>query len=333
MMGIPEGYRQKLGIRDTEVAIKMIKDTFEDELANALNLTRVSAPLFVRPATGLNDNLNGVERPVGFDIKETGEEVQIVQSLAKWKRMALLRYGFEAGSGLYTDMNAVRRDEELDNIHSVYVDQWDWERVISPEERNIRFLKSVVKRIMGVLKSTQNAVCRAYPVLENFFPAKIAFVTSQELEDRYPGLTPKEREQEAAREYGAVFIMGIGGELKSGKPHDLRSPDYDDWSMNGDILIWYPLLEQAVEVSSMGIRVDAQTLDRQLTIAGCDDRRELDFHRMLLGGELPLTIGGGIGQSRMCMLMLEKAHVGEVQASVWPDSMVKECGRLGIRLL
>jgi len=330
---LPHGYKDKLSIMETEIAIKLVKDTFETQLAKALNLTRVSAPLFVRPETGLNDDLNGVERPVQFDIKAIEADVQIVHSLAKWKRMALKRYGFEAGTGLYTDMNAVRRDEDLDNLHSVYVDQWDWEKVITAEDRNPEFLKSTVKKIMGALKQTQLLLQQKFTTLEAFLPDEVFFITSQELEDLYPNLTPKQREDEIAKKHGAVFIMQIGGALKSGKPHDGRAPDYDDWQLNGDILIWYPVLGRAVELSSMGIRVDPKSLDSQLKIAGCDSRRELPFHKMLLNGELPLTIGGGIGQSRICMVMLQKAHIGEVQASVWTDEMQSLCSEAGINLL
>ncbi len=330
---IPDTYLAKMDIMETERAIKLAKDYFERALAKALYLERVSAPIFVKVNTGLNDDLNGVERPVQFDILDTGDDVQIVHSLAKWKRMALGRYGFGPGTGLYTDMNAIRRDEELDNLHSVYVDQWDWERVITREERNAAFLESVVRSIMGALRETEEALCQAFPILGRIIPDDIHFMTTQELEDRYPGLTPKEREDAATREYGAVFLMQIGGTLRSGNRHDGRAPDYDDWALNGDILIWYPILNRAVEISSMGIRVDEESLSRQLDIAGCNDRKALPFHQMLLKGELPLTIGGGIGQSRICMLLLEKAHIGEVQASVWPEDMIKTCEENGIHLL
>ena len=330
---LPKGYSSKLNIMETESAIKLVKDTFERELSKALDLTRVSAPLFVRTGTGLNDDLNGVERPVQFDILDLHCDVQIVHSLAKWKRMALMRYGFPSYTGLYTDMNAVRRDESLDNLHSVYVDQWDWEMVITREQRNFALVKKTVRTIMSVLKKTQDTVCKSFPILRPYLPDDIVFVTSQELEDRYPDLTPKQREDKAAEEYGAVFVSQIGGKLRSGIPHDGRAPDYDDWSLNGDILIWYPILGRALELSSMGIRVDAETLRRQLELAGCPERANLPFHQLLLNGELPLTMGGGIGQSRICMTLLEKAHIGEVQASVWPDDMYDACEKHGISLL
>ena len=330
---IPQGYVSPLGTVDTEIAIKLVKDTFERELAKQLGLIRVSAPLFVKPASGLNDNLNGVERPVQFDILELGEDVQIVQSLAKWKRLALHRYRFKRGQGLYTDMNAIRRDETLDNLHSVYVDQWDWEMVIGPEDRTLEFLRQTVRKIMRALCETQEKIAAAYPALERVFNGDITFITTQELEDRYPNLSPLERECEITKECGAVFLMQIGAALKSGTPHDGRAPDYDDWALNGDILVWNPVLGRVFEISSMGIRVDAQALDRQLRIAGCDDRRELEFHSKLLAGELPLTIGGGVGQSRICMLLLQKAHIGEVQASVWPEEMIVDCEQNGIHLL
>jgi len=329
----PAIYTSKLDIMETEVAIKLVKDSFEHELAMALNLTRVSAPLFVRPHTGINDDLNGVERPVSFDVKDLGEDVEIVQSLAKWKRMALNKYGFEPRSGLYTDMNAIRRDETLDELHSIYVDQWDWERVILPHQRDLHYLKHTVRSIYEALRETQLRLTQRFPILSPFFPEEITFVTAQELEDEWPDLSPKERENEICRRNGAVFIMQIGGVMKSGQRHDGRAPDYDDWSLNGDIMLWYPVLERAVEISSMGIRVDAATLRSQLTEAGCLDRLELPFHRALVSGELPLTMGGGIGQSRICMLMLEKAHIGEVQSSVWPQAMVEDCEARGIHLL
>ena len=330
---IPHGYQSLLGLLDTQIAIKLIKDTFERELANALGLVRVSAPLFVRPATGLNDNLTGTERPVQFDVPGMGEDVQIVQSLAKWKRVALHHYGFAAGQGLYADMNAIRRDEELDNLHSIYVDQWDWERVITKEMRTTATLQSVVIKIIDALVLTQDLLCQMFPALPAFLTRKIHFITTQELEDAYPHLTPNDRENEIARLYGTVFLSQIGGNLAGGKPHDGRAPDYDDWSMNGDILVWNPVLERAFELSSMGIRVDAAALDRQLTLTGSDDRRELPFHKMLLDNQLPLTMGGGIGQSRICMLLLGKAHIGEVQASVWPQDMRDTCAQNGIILL
>ena len=330
---LPEHYFSKLDIMETEIAIKLAKDTFERELAAALNLTRVSAPLFVRPETGLNDDLNGVERPVRFDVLGIGADVEIVHSLAKWKRMALGRYGFAPGTGLYTDMNAIRRDEDLDNLHSVYVDQWDWELVITEQERNEEKVRQTVLAIMRAMRKTQGILCSQFTALERYLPEDIHFVTSQQLEDRYPDLTPKQREDEAAKEFGAVFVSQIGGKLRSGKVHDGRAPDYDDWSLNGDILIWYPVLGRALELSSMGIRVDAQTMRAQLQEAGCVQRAELPFHRMLLEGKLPLTMGGGIGQSRICMALLQKAHIGEVQASVWPEQMIDQCEACGIHLL
>ena len=330
---IPKNYNPVLDLRDTEIAIKLVKDFFETELARALNLTRVSAPIMVTPQSGLNDNLNGVERPVSFDILETGETAEIVHSLAKWKRQALKTYGFRPGEGLYTDMNAIRRDEVTDNIHSIFVDQWDWERIITPEERNEATLRDIVKKIYLTLRKTEGFVCAHYPHIKPELPDSIAFVTTQELEDRYPGLTPKQREYEAAREYGAVFLIGVGGALRSGKIHDGRAPDYDDWSLNGDILLYDPLLDISLEVSSMGIRVDPEALRRQLAIRGCEERAELPFQKALLNGELPLTIGGGIGQSRMCVYLLRKAHVGEVQASLWPEDVVEACRAANIQLL
>ena len=330
---LPEHYFSKLDIMETEIAIKMAKDVFERELAQRLQLTRVSAPLFVLPESGLNDNLSGVERPVQFDILEMGVDVQIVQSLAKWKRLALSRYGFAPGTGLYTDMDAIRRDEELDNLHSIYVDQWDWEKVITPEERNMDTLQETVRLIWDALCRTQDLLADRFTCLERYFPRQITFLTSQQLEDDYPDLTPKQREDAAAKKYGAIFISQIGGKLRSGQPHDGRAPDYDDWSMNGDILIWYPVLGRALELSSMGVRVDPQTLRRQLDLAGCPERAQLPFHRMLLEGRLPQTIGGGIGQSRICLALLHKAHIGEVQASVWPEEMQDACAACGIHLL
>ena len=330
---IPEGYVPKLGAYDTQASIAILRKTFEDALCRALDLTRVSAPLFVDPKTGLNDDLNGVERPVSFDLKETGKEAQVVHSLAKWKRMALYRYGFPVGRGLYTDMNAIRRDEEMDNLHSVYVDQWDWEKVIRREDRNTAYLKETVKKIVGAVCDTQEEVKRLYPALTTTLSREVTFVTAQELEDRWPDLSPKEREDVFVREHKTVFLMQIGGALRSGKPHDGRAPDYDDWSLNGDILFWDEVLGQAFEVSSMGIRVDEESLDRQLTLAGCDDRRSLTFHKMLLEGKLPLTMGGGIGQSRLCLLLLEKCHIGEVQASIWDEATAAACEKAGVPLL
>lgn len=330
---LPQGYKSHLNILDTEIAIKAVKDSFERNLANNLNLTRVSAPLFVNAASGLNDNLNGIERPVEFDILEMGQDVQIVQSLAKWKRLALKRYGFESGKGLYTDMNAIRRDEDLDNLHSVYVDQWDWEKIIINEDRNLDTLKTTVDSIVAALKQSENALVQKYPNIKPFICEQVYYITSQDLEDLYPSLTPKQREDEICKMHKTVFIMQIGSKLKSGQKHDGRAPDYDDWSLNGDIMIWYPLLDRAIEISSMGVRVNPQTLDKQLNEAGCNDRRELNFHKQLLNGELPLTMGGGIGQSRICMLLLQKAHIGEVQASSWSDEMIEECAKNGITLL
>ncbi|MCX7885152.1 MAG: aspartate--ammonia ligase [Caloramator sp.] len=331
---IPEGYKPLLDIRETEIAIKKIKDFFQVELSKKLNLTRVSAPLFVRPETGINDNLNGYERPVSFDVKAIGsKDVEIVQSLAKWKRMALKRYGFSEGEGLYTDMNAIRRDEDLDNLHSVYVDQWDWEKIIRKEDRTVEKLKEIVEDIYSVFKATEDYVTKLYHQFTKILPEKISFITTQELEDLYPELSPKERENIIAKEKGAVFVMQIGGELKSGEKHDGRSPDYDDWTLNGDIIFWNPVLEIAYELSSMGIRVDEEALKRQLKISGCEDRKHLEFHRMLLEGQLPYTVGGGIGQSRICMYFLRKAHIGEVQAAVWPENMIKECEKNNIFLL
>lgn len=330
----PDGYKSSLDIRKTEVAIKQTKDFFENELAKELNLTRVSAPLFVKPETGLNDNLNGVERPVSFDVKGVGgDTVEIVHSLAKWKRMALKRYGFEAGEGLYTDMNAIRRDEEVDNLHSVYVDQWDWERIIHKSDRNEETLKEIVKKIYSVFKRTEAHLAKLYPQLQPILPEEIFFITTQELEDMYPTLTPKERENTLAREKKAIFIMKIGDILKSGIKHDGRAPDYDDWSLNGDILFYYPVLDMAFEVSSMGIRVDENSLVEQLKKAECEDRKKFKFHKDIINKELPYTIGGGIGQSRICMFLLRKAHIGEVQASVWSDEMFEECSKNGIELL
>ncbi|SKA83695.1 aspartate-ammonia ligase [Caloramator quimbayensis] len=331
---IPEGYKPFLDIRETEIAIKKIKDFFQAELSKKLNLTRVSAPLFVRPETGINDNLNGYERPVSFDVKAIdSKDVEIVQSLAKWKRMALKRYGFSVGEGLYTDMNAIRRDEDLDNLHSVYVDQWDWEKVIRKEDRTVDKLREIVEAIYSVFKATEDYVAKLYPQFTKILPEKISFITTQELEDLYPEFSPKERENIIAKEKGAVFIMQIGAELKSGEKHDGRSPDYDDWTLNGDIIFWNPVLEIAYELSSMGIRVDEDALKRQLKMSGCEERKELEFHRMLLEGQLPYTVGGGIGQSRICMYFLRKAHIGEVQAAVWPDKMIEECEKNNIFLL
>ncbi len=329
----PSGYESRMDVRETEIAIKMIKDHLEGELADTLNLTRVSAPLFVRPESGLNDDLNGVERPVSFDMSSIPGHVQIVQSLAKWKRMALHEYDFNPGEGLYTDMNAIRRDEVPDNLHSIYVDQWDWELIIKKNQRNLKFLREVVSEIYACLRRVENRLLRVYPFLDRKLPESIYFVTSQELEDRYPEMSPREREDAVCREKKAVFVMQIGARLKSGVAHDGRAPDYDDWSLNGDILFWYPVLERAFEVSSMGIRVDEATMASQLETAGKPERASMDFHRKVLDGILPYTIGGGIGQSRICMFYLDKAHIGEVQASVWPETMIETCRERGIRLL
>ncbi len=330
---IPENYASVLSLRETEKAIKFAKDRFEFHLADALNLERVSAPMFVTKKSGFNDNLNGVERPVEFDLLDTGAFVQVVHSLAKWKRYALYKYGFEHGTGLYTDMNAIRRDEELDSIHSIYVDQWDWERVITREERNFEFLKNIVISIICALKRTECELIVAFPKLTPSVCEDVFFVDTQTLEDMYPALTPKERENAICREKKTVFISKIGGKLRSGKKHDGRAPDYDDWELNGDILVWNDVLGSAFEISSMGIRVDKEALLRQLKESGCEDRAELDFHKMLLSDKLPLTIGGGIGQSRLCMLLLHKAHIGEVQASVWSEDMIETLSEQGIHLL
>ncbi|MGI6326907.1 MAG: aspartate--ammonia ligase [Saccharofermentanales bacterium] len=330
---IPVGYQTKMNVRETEIAIKLVKDQVEAQIADTLNLTRVSAPLYVRPETGLNDNLSGVERPVSFDIQSINAEVEVVQSLAKWKRMALLRYGFQLGEGIYADMNAIRRDEELDNIHSVYVDQWDWELIISREQRTTEMLKQTVLEIYRCLYRVENHVLRLFSYLSRKLPTSLFFITSQELEDRYPHLTPKQREDEICRQEKAVFILQIGDRLKSGGVHDGRAPDYDDWSLNGDLLFWYPTLDRALEISSMGIRVDEKSMREQLIKADCSDRMDLEFHRMVLDGSLPYTIGGGIGQSRLCMFYLDKAHIGEVQASVWPDEVHEICRQNNIVLL
>ena len=333
---LPENYQSCLSIYDTQKAIGLLKRLFEDNLAAKLNLYRVSAPLFVEEHSGINDDLNGYERPVSFDILRADKRAEVVQSLAKWKRVALKRYGFYPGRGIYTDMDAIRRDEDvLDNLHSVYVDQWDWEKIILPENRNLDYLKSTVMDIVAALCDTQDTMRSIYPQLQKLpkLERNVTFITAQDLEDRYPGMTPKERENAFAREHKTVFIIGIGEKLRSGKPHDGRAPDYDDWQLNGDILFWYDLLDCAMEISSMGIHVDPASMDRQLTLAGCDSRRALPYHKALLGGELPLTIGGGIGQSRVSMLLLGKAHIGEVQASIWDEETVQLCEKAGINLL
>ena len=330
---IPTGYKMPLPNYELQRAIAFIKDSFQTNLSNALNLRRVSAPLFVDGGSGLNDDLNGVERPVAFDIPDVGLNGQVVHSLAKWKRLALKRYGFHEGKGLYTDMNAIRRDEEVDNIHSIYVDQWDWEKIISREDRNVNYLKASVRAIVGAVCETAEALNVAFPSLRGKLEREVYFITTQELEDMYPDLTPSERETAICREHHTVFLMQIGKTLKSGIRHDGRAPDYDDWELNGDILMWNPVLERSFEISSMGIRVDEESLDRQLTLAGCNQRRELPFHKMLLNGELPLTMGGGIGQSRLCMLMLGPCHIGEVQASLWDKETIDACEKAGITLL
>ena len=329
---LPKDYRSHLSLRQTEYAIKKVKDFFERDLSTQLNLIRVSAPLFVDSKSGLNDDLNGVERPVTFDLL-SGGELEIVHSLAKWKRYVLGSYGFSVGEGLYTDMNAIRRDEETDNIHSMFVDQWDWEKIITREQRNEQTLREVVTCIYQSLRHTENYIVNEYDFIGKLLPEHITFVSSQELEDRWPEKTPKEREYAAAREYGAIFLSQIGGRLKSGSIHDGRAPDYDDWSLNGDIIVYYPILDIALELSSMGIRVDEDALRRQLAERGCSNREGLPFHKALLNGELPYTIGGGIGQSRMCMFFLRKAHIGEVQSSYWSEEDIRLCAEKGIALL
>ena len=331
---IPKSYTSKLSLKETEIAIKKVKDFFEENLSKTLNLTRVSAPLFLDATSGVNDNLNGIERPVSFDmIAIDGSNLEIVQSLAKWKRLALHRYKFNIGEGIYTDMNAIRRDEKLDNLHSIYVDQWDWEKVISKDARNIATLKDTVKKIYSIFKATENYTNSLYPYLKKSLPDEISFITTQELEDMYPNLSEKEREDAICRQRKAVFLMSIGDTLKSGKKHDGRSPDYDDWSLNGDILFYYPLLDKAFELSSMGIRVDKKTLESQLIKAHCEERKTLPFHQLLLKEKLPQTIGGGIGQSRICMFFLQKAHIGEVQTSVWDENTIKTCKENNIEIL
>jgi len=330
---IPAGYKPTLDAYDTQRAIAYIKQTFQDEFAGALNLKRVSAPLFVTENSGLNDNLNGYERPVSFDVPAVGADAQVVHSLAKWKRLALKRYHFTIGNGLYTDMNAIRRDEELDNIHSIYVDQWDWEKVITRENRNLDYLKLIVRSVVRAICNTNDRLHVRYPQLRVDLDPNVSFVTTQELEDMYPDLTGSQRENAYLKEHHTACIMQIGGKLRSGYRHDGRAPDYDDWNLNCDIFFWDEVLGRGLEISSMGIRVDEESLSRQLTLAGCDDRRELPFHKMLLNGELPLTIGGGIGQSRLCMLMMGCAHIGEVQASVWDEETVRVCGEAGVPLL
>lgn len=339
----PRGYDLRQNLRETEKTIKMIKDHFQEGLAGSLNLSRVTAPILVPGATGINDHLTGAQKPVSFHVKALGGEAEIVQSLAKWKRLALGEYGFEHGEGLYTDMNAIRPDEVLDNLHSIYVDQWDWERVVTAEERNVPFLKDIVRDIYAVILDTEKYVCHAYPSLPaSYLPEEITFIHSEDLRMRYPDLPPREREDAICRKEGAVFIIGIGAALSDGKPHDERAADYDDWStetgdgrrgLNGDLLVWYPLLDCAMELSSMGIRVDKEALLIQLETKDETEKLDLYFHRKLMADELPLTIGGGIGQSRLCMLFLRRAHVGEVQASLWPEEMIEACEEHGIFLL
>ena len=331
---IPENYQPALSLHDTQVGIKTVKDFFQKTLSDRLNLLRVSAPLFVDPSSGLNDNLNGVERPVTFEIKESPDQkAEIVHSLAKWKRYALKKYGFAQGEGLYTDMVAIRRDEDVDNIHSIYVDQWDWEKIITKEERNVETLINTVRTIYSVLRKTEKYMAVQYDYIEEILPRESAFVSTDELVDMYPDLTPMEREYKIVKEKGAVFLLQVGKKLTNGERHDGRAPDYDDWELNGDILVYYPVLDIALELSSMGIRVDETALDKQLTEAGCDDRRELPFQKAILNKELPYTIGGGIGQSRICMFFLRKAHIGEVHVSLWPKEMQEEAAKGGIPLL
>ena len=331
---IPTGYKSTLGMYDTQAAIEYIKQTFTKNFSAAMNLKRVSAPLFVSIDSGLNDNLNGVERPVSFDIPDADNtQAQVVHSLAKWKRMALKKYDFNVGKGLYTDMNAIRRDEELSNVHSVYVDQWDWCKIITRKDRNEGYLKETVKTIVNALCDTLDELKAKYPIIKTEISRDVKFITTQELEDMYPDKTAKERENIIAKEYKTVFIMQIGDLLKSGEKHDGRAPDYDDWALNGDIIIWNDVLESAFEISSMGIRVDEKSLTEQLKKANCEERAELPFHKSLLNGELPLTIGGGIGQSRVCMLLLGKAHIGEVQCSLWDKKTLEECEKAGIKIL
>ena len=339
----PTDYKQLLNPTQTEQGIKQIKDFFQANLSTALRLRRVTAPLFVLKGLGINDDLSGVERPVSFPIKDMGDQrAEVVHSLAKWKRLMLAEYQIQPGYGIYTDMNAIRGDEELDNLHSLYVDQWDWERTIRTEDRTLAFLKKTVNSIYSAIRRTEYLVCETYPQITPFLPEEIHFIHSEELLQRYPSLTPKERENAISKEYGAVFIIGIGQKLSNGDPHDLRAPDYDDWTtqneegfagLNGDILIWYPTLNRSIELSSMGIRVDKEALLRQLELTGKNDRKELYFHQRMLKGELPLCIGGGIGQSRLCMVLLHKAHIGEIQASIWPEDMRKECASLGMPLI
>lgn len=331
---LPDSHQSALNLHDTQIAIKTVKDFFQNLLSLTLNLSRVSAPLFVTPESGLNDNLNGVERPVAFDIREmNGQNAEVVHSLAKWKRFALHKYGFCAGEGLYTDMNAIRRDEETDNIHSIFVDQWDWEKIIAKEDRTMEYLKDTVKMVYKTLRKTEKYMAVQYDYIHELLPHDIYFLTTQELEDRYPGKTPKEREYCITKEKGAVCLMQIGDKLASGEKHDGRAPDYDDWALNADILVYYPVLDIALELSSMGIRVDEKALSEQLVKAGCPQRANLPFQKAILDKELPYTIGGGIGQSRICMFFLRKAHIGEVQCSIWTPDMADTCAAHGIQLL
>ena len=330
---LPKGYKSNLTLRETQRAIKLLKDTFQVKLGRALNLDRVTAPVIVTKASGINDDLNGIERKVEFDMKNIEGICEVVQSLAKWKRMALYRYGYGAGEGIFTDMNAIRRDDDCDNLHSIYVDQWDWEKVICREDRNIDFLKDTVTKIIKALAETQNVLNEAFPQLTKRLNEDVFFIATQELEDMYPDLTGKQRENEITKKHGTVFIMQIGEKLKSGNKHDGRAPDYDDWSLNGDILVWNDILDCAIEISSMGIRVDEKSLDEQLKKAGAEERRNFPYHKGILDGTLPLTIGGGIGQSRICLQLLEKAHIGEVQTSLWPEDMRQKCKESNIELL
>lgn len=331
---VPQGYKSSLNLYETQIAIKTVKDFFQTLLAERLNLLRVSAPLFVDPMSGLNDNLNGVERPVTFDIKEqNGREAEIVHSLAKWKRYALKKYGFSEGEGLYTDMSAIRRDEDTDNIHSIYVDQWDWEKIITREQRNLEFLQETVRNVYKVLRKTEKYMAIHYDYIEEILPHDIFFITTKELEEMFPDYTPKEREYYIAKAKGAVCIMQIGDKLENGEPHDGRAPDYDDWALNADIVVYYPVLDIALELSSMGIRVDKDALLSQLEKAGCPERAELPFQKSVINEEVPFTIGGGIGQSRICMFFLRKAHIGEVQCSLWPEEVMKEAEEKGLQLL
>lgn len=339
----PDGYKAELNLKETELAIKRVKDFFLQSLSTELRLRRVTAPLFVLRGLGINDDLNGIERPVIFPIKDMNEATaEVVHSLAKWKRLTLAEYAIEPGFGIVTDMNAIRADEEMDNIHSLYVDQWDWERTMTANQRNITFLKKIVNKIYSAILRTEFFICETYPQLKHYLPEDVFFIHSEELVKMYPDMTPKEREDAICKKYGAVFIMGIGDKLSDGKEHDLRAPDYDDWStpnedgfngLNGDLLIWYPVLDRAIELSSMGIRVDKAALERQLALQGKEDRKNLYFHKRLLSDELPLSVGGGIGQSRLCMVLLHKAHIGETQSSIWPDTMRQECKQAGMPLI